>query len=172
MATLQSIKDYINARIGSKTAFNSITPTDEQQSHEFIVDNLQSDFAVTDVNDARYIKNQRNNPIVLLQGAMQFGDIQSTPVGSLLVTGGITSANKTNPGGGVSEVVVNFPSVGTPDYMVKFMLISNVVTFQIDAIHPIVSSRNLTNFTFTIEEFSNVTQNLTIAIEITEFNGF
>ena len=168
MATLQFIKDYIEARIGSKTAFKSISPMDEQQSHDIIVDNMQSDFDITDINDARYIKNRPENDEVLIKGTISFGNINGTPTGSIPVTGGLSTATKTNIGDS-GTVDVTFPSVGTSSYLPELFISTTDDNSNRGITTLKFRNRTPTGFQIGIGEVVNESQTITIFVKVTRF---
>jgi len=169
MSLISDLIDLVDSTIRNKSTSNRIDNIEDADLRTEIINNLQSDFDITDPNDARYIKNQPSNKI-LIEGTVNIGNIGGT--GSLTVTGGFTSASKTDLGGGSILVTINFPTIGTQNYIMNYNYLNNVVASNMDTYPPIIRTKISTSLSFTIEEGSGTTQDLTMLIQLKQFNGF
>ena len=156
----------INRAVAVNVAVLSAFPVDG----ETIIDVLkaliqvQSDWTQADNTQPDYIKNKPNVTDILLRGGCIFGDISGSPTGALTVSGGFTSAVKSNPIGGYSEVVFTFPSLGISTYHVSISVINN--TQQPDIKVPAISNKTFTSFTLKIGESASVVQDIDFDIMI------
>lgn len=93
-------------------------------------------------------------------GTVLIGDIAGGTTGSITVTGDITSATKTNPSGR-SNIVVNFSSLGTTNYIPMLSFTSfGTADDDNDFESPIIRNMTATSFEVWFDETNSVTQNI------------
>lgn len=172
MATIPNLLQENDDEIRNKTILDRIDNVKEADLHANIINSLQSDLEETDPNEASYVKGKSSLPVVLINGTIDIGDIGGTGTVNLPVTGDITSAINQKLGDGVSLITINFQNLGSSNYIMNSELISNIVSNNIDITPTVTRSRSATSLSFTIEEFSNISQDLSMLIQLVNFNGF
>lgn len=124
---------------------------------------VQSDWNQATSSEPDFIKNKPAIVTFLMRGGFVFGDIDGSPTGALSVSGGITSATKSN-GGSFSTVIFNFANVGTSSYDVIFNTLYKGNSGSV--LQPLIISQNATSVTFRIGENTGNTQNIDFNISL------
>jgi hypothetical protein len=99
-----------------------------------------------------------------IAGTVLIGDIAGGTTGSVTVSGDITSATKTNPSGR-SNIVINFSSLGTTNYIPMLSFTSfGTADDDNDFESPIIRNITATSFEVWFDETNSVTQNITMNV--------
>ena len=119
------------------------------------------------------INGIKNDFTPLLEGTIDVGSISDAPTGALTVTGGISSANKTNGPDFMQIDIVFASSLPSNRYTVLLNVIS-LGTGNVDAsiLLPVYKNKSQTGMTMFHKEASPQIENLRYEITIRNFNGY
>ncbi len=148
-------------------AFNELKPVDnlyDLLSNE-LIKNVQPDWNISDSDSLSFIKNKPTLVKSRVYGKIIIGTVP--PPITLSVTGGLTSATRLNSDGFDSRIRVNFPSVGTADYVPIIALESKNSDYRKDN-DVILSVKNITatSFEILLAEQTGEDQNVNIIVQI------
>ncbi len=147
-------------------AFNELKRVDNLHdilSNE-LIKNVQPDWNISDSDSLSFIKNKPTLVKNRLYGRVKLGDV---PSNSISTEGGISSATILNTDGPATRIRVNFPSVGTANYVPIVAIDSKSSNYNVDN-EVILSLKNITatSFEILLEEQTSETQNVDVVVQI------